>query len=103
VVAAVVDPTTGQLATEACPYTTTELFVERFVPREVCQQHSGFWGEPVAQPGDPYGRRHGGLRGWLDRVFGSNDANAGGDGGGGDDGDGDDEDPQPPQPPQPPV
>jgi len=70
VAAAVVDPTTGQLASEACPYTTTEIFVGRFVPPQVCQRHGGYWTEPVSQPGDGR-RRHGGLRGWLDRVFGA--------------------------------
>jgi penicillin-binding protein 1B len=79
----VVDPSTGQLATEACPYTATEVFVARFAPRELCERHSGWFTDPYAQPGDhPYGdggeaypgeprrRRRGGFRGWLDRVLG---------------------------------
>ncbi len=85
VAAATIDPTTGQLATSSCPYTTTEIFVSRFVPRELCQRHSGFWSEEAWQPGqegqvgERRRRRHGGLRGFLDRVFGD-------DGGGGTDG-----------------
>ncbi|HET9766288.1 MAG TPA: hypothetical protein VFS60_05550, partial [Thermoanaerobaculia bacterium] len=96
VAAAVVDPTTGQLATDSCPDTTTEIFVARFAPHDVCARHSGYWSEPVAQPGERGGDRagrHGGFRGWLDRVFGGNgnDGGAGTDGGEGeDDGSGDD-------------
>jgi penicillin-binding protein 1B len=95
VATAVIDPITGQLATDACPDTTTEVFVARFVPRQVCERHGGFWSEPVAQPQDGLGRRprHGGVRGWLERVFGGgNDGGEGeqGSGGGGGGGDGED-------------
>jgi len=95
VAAAVIDPTTGQLATYSCPYTATEIFVARFAPRQLCQQHSGFWAEPVAQPGEidnDQGRRHGGFRGLLDRVFGRDRNGGGGTDGGEDqqDDDGDD-------------
>jgi penicillin-binding protein 1B len=37
---ATVDPTTGQLATELCPYRVTELFPEWAVPNEPCRRHS---------------------------------------------------------------
>jgi penicillin-binding protein 1B len=86
VVDAIVDPSTGELATDACPWTATEVFVARFAPREVCSRHSGWFSEPLTadeydepgrgQPGEagrpprPRDRRHGGLRGWLDKVFG---------------------------------
>jgi membrane carboxypeptidase/penicillin-binding protein len=71
VVTAVVDPSTGQLATDACPWTATEVFVARFAPREVCSRHSGWFSEPRWQrDGRDRGGRRGGLRGWLDRVFG---------------------------------
>jgi penicillin-binding protein 1B len=93
VAAAVIDPTTGQLATDACPETVTEVFVAKYVPQELCRVHGGFWTEPVASDG----HRHGGLRGWLDRVFGNenerdgdddtrHDEGGGGAGGGGDPG-----------------
>ncbi|HEY0514718.1 MAG TPA: PBP1A family penicillin-binding protein [Thermoanaerobaculia bacterium] len=39
-VKATVDPTTGQLATELCPYRVTELFAEWQAPTEPCQRHS---------------------------------------------------------------
>jgi len=35
-----VDPTTGQLATELCPYRVTEIFPEWQAPTEPCQRHS---------------------------------------------------------------
>ena len=35
-----VDPTTGQLATEYCPYRVTEIFPDWAVPNEVCRRHS---------------------------------------------------------------
>ena len=38
-VTATVDPTTGQLATPACPVAVTDLFAEWRVPREPCAQH----------------------------------------------------------------
>src|SRR5690606_27842945 len=73
VVTAIVDPTTGELATDACPWTATEVFVARFAPRELCSRHSGWFANPLA-PEDGVRprerRRQGGLRGWLDRVFG---------------------------------
>jgi penicillin-binding protein 1B len=40
VVQATVDPTTGQLATEYCPYRVTELFPSWAAPVEPCQRHS---------------------------------------------------------------
>ena len=76
VVSAVIDPSTGELATDACPWTATEVFVARFAPREVCSRHSGWYSEPVYQDDARArsraggGRRHGGLRGWLDKEFG---------------------------------
>jgi penicillin-binding protein 1B len=40
VVQATVDPTTGQLATEYCPYRVTELFPSWAAPVEPCQRHA---------------------------------------------------------------
>jgi len=39
-VRATVDPTTGQLATDFCPYRVTEVFAEWQAPVEPCQRHS---------------------------------------------------------------
>jgi membrane peptidoglycan carboxypeptidase len=39
IVKATVDPTTGQLATAACPYAVTDLFPEEKAPMEPCTQH----------------------------------------------------------------
>ena len=79
----VVDPSTGQLASDGCPYRKSEVFVERFAPREVCLQHAGWSGgyddRGWAGARDRAGctgerererRRQGGFRGWLDRVRG---------------------------------
>ncbi len=85
VATAVIDPGTGELATDACPETATELFVARFVPSQVCEQHGGFWAEPLAQPDGVARERHGGLRGWLERVLGSGGGNGGAGGDGGED------------------
>jgi penicillin-binding protein 1B len=79
VVELLVDPTTGQLATDRCHEVREEVFVERFAPRRVCERHTGWFSDPLAQgnaweawPDRRQGRagRPGGLRGWLDRVFG---------------------------------
>ena len=44
-----VDPTTGQLATDLCPYRVTEIFAEWQAPMEPCLRHSpGFNGEAWA-------------------------------------------------------
>src|ERR1044072_7724999 len=84
--AAFVDPTTGQLATYSCPYSETEIFVARFAPHDVCQRHSGFWGsEPVSQPGEQglgRARGRGGIRCFLERVFGGDERGGGGTDGG---------------------
>ena len=38
---AAIDPTTGMLATEGCPYVLTEVFREGEVPTQVCDRHGG--------------------------------------------------------------
>jgi penicillin-binding protein 1B len=89
VMTAVIDPTTGDLATEACPEHITEFFVARYVPRTLCQQHGGFFGaQPMSASDDQRneGHRHGGVRGFLERVFGGDGDRGNGDRGNGDDG-----------------
>ncbi|HSU84058.1 MAG TPA: PBP1A family penicillin-binding protein [Thermoanaerobaculia bacterium] len=49
-----IDPTTGMLATEGCPYVITEVFREGEVPTQVCDRHGGGLPEPqVAAAGEP--------------------------------------------------
>jgi membrane carboxypeptidase/penicillin-binding protein len=88
VVTRTIDPTTGRLAVESCPYRRSEVFVARFAPSEECEQHSGWFGgyfdrrggwDGERERGDSAGdrdgdRRRGGLRGWLDRVLGEEEA-----------------------------
>jgi penicillin-binding protein 1B len=84
---AVIDPTTGLLATESCPILFTEVFRQGQVPTQVC--HHGGWGDPQFADfgGQPeYGeepsvvtaegrtderveKRHP-IRRWLRKVFG---------------------------------
>jgi penicillin-binding protein 1B len=79
VTTAVIDPETGQLATDDCPTTFTEVFLEGQVPEEVCELHryGGWWdwdrdqGGWERQPGgEERDDRPGRIRRWLDRVFG---------------------------------
>jgi penicillin-binding protein 1B len=44
---ATIDPTTGKLATESCPYKITEVFRDGEVPTQECDRHGG--GEPESQ------------------------------------------------------
>lgn len=95
VVTAVVDPESGELATEACPRVVTEVFREGQVPSTICHLHGGWFVHAVeqppgvvVQPAPPQaapepGQR--GFRGWLRRVFGNRRA------------------PPPPPPPPPPY
>ena len=54
VTTASIDPTTGMLATEGCPYVITEVFREGEVPTQVCDRHGGGLPEPqVAAAGEP--------------------------------------------------
>jgi hypothetical protein len=78
VVTAVIDPESGDLATDRCPQALTEVFLEGWVPTRVCRLHGGYWAEPLdapegweppERPDD--GRRHP-FRSWLRRVFGNN-------------------------------
>lgn len=49
-----IDPTTGMLATEGCPYVITEVFREGEVPTQTCDRHGGGIPEPqVAAATEP--------------------------------------------------
>ncbi|HEX2164387.1 MAG TPA: PBP1A family penicillin-binding protein [Thermoanaerobaculia bacterium] len=101
VTTATIDPTTGLLATEACPYQITEVFPRGGVPNRVCHVHryggwfdrwgrradgegppDGGWNPDGAPPGAPppvaeeeerEEERRGGFRNWLRRVFDDDD------------------------------
>jgi membrane peptidoglycan carboxypeptidase len=113
VTTATIDPTTGLLATDACPYRITEVFPRGAVPDRTCHVHEyggwygrdgrradGTWGPdgaygsdrddgraPTAEPEAPgAGRgdeRRGGFRKWLRRVFRDDERNGDGSGDGG--------------------
>jgi len=87
-----IDPSTGQLATEYCPGTLTEVFREGEAPTELCNRHQSWAetqvaevsesqedeGETAAQAGeaertdDRREKRHP-FRRWLRKVFGADD------------------------------
>src|SRR6185436_4109188 len=48
VTTALIDPTTGLLATEYCPVVLTEVFREGTVPTELCNEHQSYWEEDLA-------------------------------------------------------
>jgi penicillin-binding protein 1B len=73
IVTAVVDPESGELATDACPQAITEVFRAGFVPDRLCHLHGGGWAEPLPQPPGveaPEDDRSHPFRRWLRRVFG---------------------------------
>jgi penicillin-binding protein 1B len=85
---AVIDPTTGLLATEFCPYVLTEVFREGDVPDVVCDRHRGWTDEwaifdetgqmieeavAEAQRGAERAERRHPIRRWLKKVFGDDE------------------------------
>jgi penicillin-binding protein 1B len=46
---ALIDPTTGLLATEYCPVHLTEVFREGEIPTEICNRHGSYWEMEVAE------------------------------------------------------
>ncbi len=102
---AVIDPTTGLLATEFCPYVLTEVFREGDVPDQVCDRHRG-WTEEWAifddtgraiedavaevQRGNERAEGRHPIRRWLKKVFGDDEDD---EGGGEDEEEGGDEEP----------
>jgi penicillin-binding protein 1B len=94
---ALIDPETGQLATEYCPQVFTEVFRPGEVPSELCSAHQTFaeqlgpppvpglrpdeMVEPARQPkpAEPKPSTHP-FRRWLHRLFGGGDGGSNGDG-----------------------
>lgn len=69
IVEAVIDADTGELATERCPHTLTESFLEEHAPTELCREHRGFLVAPAAQP-EVKVKQPGRFRRWLMKIFG---------------------------------
>ena len=68
VVTASVDPETGELASDRCPASITEVFLSGQEPVEFCHLHSPFWRPKFAPDRRRHPHKHP-FRGWLDRVF----------------------------------
>ncbi len=75
-----IDPTTGELATDRCPEVLSEAFPSGRVPEIVCHLHGGRNSLPI----DPQvraeveaERKQSGIAGWLKRVFGRRPRTAG--------------------------
>jgi penicillin-binding protein 1B len=66
-----IDPETGELATDRCPEVLAEAFREDRLPVSVCHLHGGWRAQPI-DPGIRAERdsERGGLRDWLKRLFG---------------------------------
>ena len=93
---ALIDSSTGLLATEYCPLPMTEVFREGEAPTEICNRHDSYWNMEVAEAAgegeaelaeaiegaaeEAAGavvreagaeKKRGGLRKWLKKVFGA--------------------------------
>jgi len=73
VTTAVIDRETGELATDDCPDTITEVFLVGQVPDRICHLHGGWWDRWDRE--DRYGRardeRNPRVRRWIRRLFGN--------------------------------
>ncbi len=72
VVRALIDPSTGGLATDRCPQWIEEIFLSDFIPAELCPDHSGWRARPLQQPEgvEAQPRKRHPLRNWLDMLKG---------------------------------
>ena len=66
-----IDPQTGELATDRCPEVLAEAFRADRIPGVVCHLHGGWRAQPI-DPGlrAERGEQRGTLRDWLRRLFG---------------------------------
>ncbi len=71
---AVIDPESGELATDDCPQVLTEVFLVGGLPAEVCRLHGGWrpWRRP---PEADRLDRPGRLRRWLRKILGRDRGN----------------------------
>jgi len=66
---AVIDPTSGELATDECSQVLTEVFVDGTVPTQVCRLHGG-WAVEAAWPSADTRKKEGkGPLRWLKKIF----------------------------------
>jgi penicillin-binding protein 1B len=71
VATAVIDPQSGELATDDCPQVLTEVFRQGEMPAEVCSLHGGGYRDWSARRLDEDGKK--GRWRWLKRIFGKGD------------------------------
>ncbi|MDX1502775.1 MAG: PBP1A family penicillin-binding protein [Thermoanaerobaculia bacterium] len=69
IVTALIDPDTGQLATERCPRVLTEVYLERQLPEMPCEMHGGWYDRRALAAGEEGEARRRRWR-WLRRIFG---------------------------------
>jgi len=65
---AVIDPSSGQLATDQCSQVLTEVFLDGTVPTQICHLHGGWGSEAVWPPSEARQREKGPL-GWIKKIF----------------------------------
>lgn len=69
-----IDPASGELATDRCPEVLAEAFPDDRIPRAVCHLHGGAFSTPldpqVRAERESEERQEHGIRAWLRRVFG---------------------------------
>ena len=66
---AVIDPASGQLATDACSQVLTEVFLAGTVPSEVCRLHGGWAAEASWPPRETRQQKSKGPLRWLKKIF----------------------------------
>jgi penicillin-binding protein 1B len=90
VVTALIDPRSGELATDSCPEVRTEVFIEGQTPTALCHLHGGWFARPLPQQAlqqtqpppeveRPAKKRRHPFRRWLRRIFGQKDKDKGDD------------------------
>jgi len=68
-----IDPASGELATDRCPQVLSEAFKADRIPQTVCYLHGGRFDlplDPQLRSQQEEQRKASGLSGWLKRVFG---------------------------------
>jgi len=66
---AVIDPLSGQLATDQCTRVLTEVFVDGTVPAQICRLHGGWAAEAAWPPTEIREKKGKGPLRWLKKIF----------------------------------